>query len=208
MENENFLLKYLGNKQVVEHVTSLVYSKKNLQLIVRNPRKSFYGNMIYSKRNDWFKIYINQNLSPSFFLYVFLHEYAHVLTHLQFGLKVKPHGKEWQNSFFMLLQEAMDKALFENNIHAEIEKQFFKTRVYSNLRDSHIKSLMDKIDLGKEQHCIKDIPLNSIVLLSNNMKLKIEKKIRTRYVCADMNSKKKYLVPGFMAVKEVIVKSV
>jgi len=205
MENENLLEVHLINKYVIEHINALTGSKNNLKLIIRNPRKSFYGNMIYAKKEEKYKIYLNRNLSPNFFLYVFLHEYAHVLAHLQFGRKIKPHGKEWQKSFFILLQEAMDKGLFESNIHAEIEKQFFKTCVYSNMRDSHIKSLMDKIDLGKEHHYIKDMPIHSVVVLPNNLNLKIEKKIRTRYLCSDMNSNKKYLVPGFMTVKEVVI---
>ncbi len=204
MSFENPLEKYVSDKRVVEYITSFVNSLKNLSLIIRNPRNSFFGNMIYSKKCNTYKIYINKNLSPSFFLYVFLHEYAHTLTHLRYTDKVKPHGKEWQYNFLNLLQDASNKGLFEENIKNEIQKQLLHAHIYSNTRDRYIKSMMDKIDLGKKESFLSDIPLQSTVLLSNNMTVKIEKKIRTRYLCSDVNSDNKYLVSGVMTVKEVI----
>ena len=128
MSKEHILFKFVKNNKVVEHIDQLVNAIPNLSVKIEMPRNTKLGYMKYDVVNNFFIISINNNLSPSKFLYVFLHEYAHLLVAQKYK-NAKPHGYEWQIEFFKLLKEAIQKELFHISIAQTILKEFFYDKV-------------------------------------------------------------------------------
>jgi len=207
MSNEHPLFQFVKNENVVKHIDDLINAIPNLRVKIEIPRLTKLGHMKHDKFKNIYIISINNNLSPSKFFYVFLHEYAHLLVVQQWGHNLKPHGIEWQETFFKLLYQAIEKNLFHPIIANTIVQQFLKPSVYSRKRDSLILETINKIDNPTILTYVKDLNPGSIFQLKNGLQLKIIEKRRTRYICQDQHSKNKYLVSSFAVVDKIIKKS-
>lgn len=86
------LIPYIP-KKAIEHVVAIL-KKHDITLRIETPRKETLGYCI------WYQniIGINNDLDKDRFLSVFMHEYAHYLTHL-FFLIVPVHGSEFYYCF-------------------------------------------------------------------------------------------------------------
>ena len=54
-----------------------LYSSVNVSLIIKNPRKTKFGDFKPLKKSGWSQITINNNLNEYGFLITALHEFAH-----------------------------------------------------------------------------------------------------------------------------------
>lgn len=203
MSKEHILYKFVKNEKVVEHIDQLVNAIPNLQVKIETPRSTKLGYMKYDINNDFFIISINNNLSPSKFLYVFLHEYAHLLVAQNYK-KPKPHGYEWQIAFFKLLQDAIQKELFHASIAQAIIKEFFYDGVYSKQRDFSVSITINKVDHTTQSLYIKDLKIGTIFTIKNGMQFQLLEKKRTRYLCNEIKTNKKYLISSYAIIDKVI----
>ncbi|NSW44950.1 MAG: SprT-like domain-containing protein [Bacteroidales bacterium] len=200
------LFPFVKNEKVVEYIDNLVKAIPNLKVKIEPPRHTKLGYMKDDKSKHIYIISLNNNLSPSKFLYVFLHEYAHLLVVKQYKHKNKPHGIEWQQTFFNLLNQAIENQLFHPQITDTIIKQFLKPFIYSKKRDALIIEAINKIDHPTPIIYVKDLNPGSIFQLSNGFQFKMIEKRRTRYICENLQSHKKYLVSSFATVNKIILK--
>lgn len=203
MSKEHILFKFVKNNKVVEHIDQLVNAIPNLSVKIEMPRNTKLGYMKYDVVNNFFIISINNNLSPSKFLYVFLHEYAHLLVAQKYK-NAKPHGYEWQIEFFKLLKEAIQKELFHISIAQTILKEFFYAGVYSKQRDFAISIAIDKADHTKQPLYIKDLKIGTIFTTKNGMQFQLLEKKRTRYLCNEIKTNKKYLISSYAIIDKII----
>lgn len=70
------------------------------------------------------------DLNPYALLFVFVHEWAHLLTQKQYGNEVYPHGKEWKRNFKTLFKPFFTSRIFPNDILQVIAGYFEKTSRY------------------------------------------------------------------------------
>lgn len=204
MNIEHPLLKYVKNKESALFIEELIAKQSNLKLLIVSERKTHIGLMQYHKLKDDFKISINNNLTPSYFLYVFLHEYAHLqVTVNNQAKRTKPHGKEWQQSFFSLLKQAIERKLFDTTIEKAIQEHFFKKEIYSRKRDFIISNIIFEAETQSTKMFVSDLKIGDIFTANKTLQLKVLEKRRTRYLCQDIHSKKKYLVSQYMPVSHV-----
>lgn len=75
-------------------------------------------------------ISLQVELNPYALLFVFLHEWAHLLTHDQFGDSVTPHGKEWKENFRKTFEPFHSPEIFPGDILSAIDTYFVKTSRY------------------------------------------------------------------------------
>ncbi|GAB4450489.1 MAG: hypothetical protein Fur0028_05980 [Bacteroidales bacterium] len=203
MKQKHILYQFVKNEKVVNFIDQLILAIPNLHIKIELPRITKYGHMKHDKLKHLFTISINNNLSPSKFLYVFLHEYAHVLVAQQFKT-YKPHGNEWKTSFFKLLHNAINNELFHPSIVQAIHSEFFSNFVYSRQRDFVISQAIDKADNITPSLYIKDLEPGTTFMLKNEMLLLLLEKRRSRFLCKDVNTNNKYLVSSYAIVDKVI----
>lgn len=85
---------------------------------ITKERRTKWGDYRWPQRNhDYHEMSVNGDLGKSLFLWVFLHEAAHLMTHLKYAL-VKPHGHEWQGELARLRGEHV--AWFPADIRPQI----------------------------------------------------------------------------------------
>jgi hypothetical protein len=83
-----------------------------IHLRITLPRKSVLGTYLAPVGRNYHIITINGDLNKYEFLYVFLHEYAHLLAHFN-GEGYPPHGIGWKNTFRELLHYFIQKSIFQ-----------------------------------------------------------------------------------------------
>jgi hypothetical protein len=206
MSKEHFFYPFVKNEKAVDYIDQLIKAIPNLKIKIEQPRRSKLGYMKQDKIRNIYTISINNNLSPSKFLYVFLHEYAHLMVAQKYKT-YKSHGYEWQQAFFGLLSEAIQKTLFQPNIAQTIIKQYFHKGVYSRQRDFIISRSIDEADQVAPALYIKDLAVGTSFMLKNGMHFILLEKKRTRFLCSELKTNKKYLISSYAIVDKVIKKT-
>ncbi len=167
-------------------------------LKLRKARKTKLGDFRRDPATGKFQITLNENLEAPMFCLTFLHEYAHLLVSKKYGRRVDPHGKEWKKEFADLLDLIKDHPLFSPQQKAGIRKiqsnppasLSSKASIYRaflpGLKDN--EQLVEAIAEGTEFHY-------------EGRNFKVLQRIRTRSLCKETESGRKYYFPFSVRVE-------
>lgn len=184
--NSNFQT-YIPSK-AIEGVQSLM-EEYNINLKIVNQRQTKHGDF-RKLPNGKFQITINNNLNPYQFLLTLVHEIAHHVTFKKHG-HVRPHGKEWKQTFQHLMLPFLNPSIYPENILSPLANYLKNPKAST---DSDVKLSLalreNKAETGKS--FIFDVPLNAIFVFKNK-KYRRGLKRRTRYECLQIDTKRLYL---------------
>lgn len=105
----------------------LISGYKNLTIKTVHSRKRTLGNYRQCGNGEHL-ITINDNLSPYTTLVVLIHEIAHLETRLRYGKSVPAHGKEWKQTYTILLKSFIYSNIFPKSIAENIMLHAMKPR--------------------------------------------------------------------------------
>jgi SprT protein len=115
MPKQSAPLEYLSKfipAAAVPRVLEYLHQYKEVHLTITRERKSILGDYRHATTDKNHRISVNGNLNPYAFLITLIHELAHLVTFIQFGHKVSPHGREWKDLYATLLKDFMGKEIF------------------------------------------------------------------------------------------------
>jgi SprT protein len=146
------------------------------------------------------RISVNYDLNPYAFLVTAVHEFAHLHTWNEHKHKAKPHGTEWKNNFKKMMQPFFEKDVFPADVkHAIIS--YLDNPAASSCSDLTLFRSLRKYDAPKESvTTVEKLPVKALFKLKDGRVFQREEKLRKRYKCIEVNSKRIYL---FSAVAEV-----
>jgi len=168
---------------------------------VTRPRQSKLGDYCY-RRDRGHQITVNANLNPYSFLVTYIHEVAHLQTFKQYGNKPKPHGKEWKRYF---------KETFQPLLKPEILPIELINPLTEYLKDPAATTQGAKPLMNALRQFDANVDLDSIVLTSIeagenfelNGRIFIKGELRrTRFLCTDQQSGKRYVITANALVKK------
>ena len=176
-----------------------LYGSVNVILIIKNPRKTKFGDFKPLKNSKWSQITINNNLNKYGFLITALHEFAHLLVYEKHKNRVPPHGSEWKRAFKNLLVPVIES----NKLPKDIQKPLIIS--VSNIKSSTCYNyelykaivsrdepnhlcFLEKIENGGR------FQFNGLTFVRGNIR-------RTRFICTELETKKKFLFHGLAKVK-------
>lgn len=172
---------------------------------VQRPRTTKLGDFRYRKDRKIQTITINSDLNPYQFLLTFLHEVAHLHAFQKFGTSHAPHGTEWKKEFQNLISPLLNDAVFPKDILIPLRTHMLNPSASSS-RDLFLMKEMSKYDLvhtsENEDIFLSDLMPGKQFLLSGR-KFKKGETRRTRVLCEEVDSGKKYLVSRLAKVKPV-----
>ena len=142
-------------------------------------------------KNGKFLITVNENLNPYQFLLTLVHEIAHYVTYKKYGA-VKPHGIEWKNTFKELMLPFVNPNIYPNSILPHLAKYLLNAKASTD-SDVHLALALKQENTDPDKNYIFELRKGDNFELKNRTFSLLEKK-RTRYVCIDLVSKKKYLI--------------
>lgn len=169
---------------------------------VTRPRHSKLGDYCF-RRDRGHQITVNANLNPYSFLVTYIHEVAHLQTFKQYGNKPEPHGKEWKRYFRetfqpLLIPEILPTALIIP-LNEYLKNPAATTQgalpLMNALRQFDADTDLDSIVLTSLQTG-ENFELNGRVFTKGELR-------RTRFLCTDRQSGKRYVISSNALVKKV-----
>lgn len=142
-------------------------------------------------------ISVNGDLNPAFFLWVLLHEMAHLDTFVRYGRSVRPHGREWQQAYALQLQHYLH--CFPQEIQPLIVR-YISSLPLSHPRKNDIERQLSLlgIEVGNSFPVLNELTAGSQFALRSHPERRfraIEKR-RTRWLCLCIDDGRKYLISG------------
>ncbi len=198
------LIRHFPDAAVVP--VMLILKKNRIRLIFSRDRKSKLGDFKPRSKELPHRISVNGSLNPYAALLVFLHEYAHLAVHEQYGRSHPPHGKAWKEQFGRLIRQSINEQLFPDAIKKQLLTYSFKVRA-SGLADPTLTRMLRQYDKNAALHnwlFLDELPDGKQFQARNGWLFVKGKKLRSRYRCQCLHNKRPYLISAMTMVKPFI----
>jgi len=163
----------------------------DVHLKIVNERVTRHGD--YRKMpNGQHQITINANLNPYRFLITLVHEVAHLVAFTKFGRMIKPHGKEWKQTFQFLMLPFLRPEVFPMKLLPLLALHFKNPKASSDT-DTKLALALKQYDPLNDKNYIFEIPLNGMFRLYNGKIFKRGNKRVKRYECLEVATGRVYL---------------
>jgi hypothetical protein len=183
-------------------ICTLLWQETPFSLQVKKPRNTKLGDFSYRKDRKIQTITLNSDLNPFQFLLTYIHELAHLRVFEQLGPRHLPHGAEWKRMFQELMNPLLKDTIFPLDILVPL-RLHMKNPSASSARDLFLMKEMSKYDKkeGESQELfLSDLLPGNSFLLAGRQFTKGETR-RTRILCEEIGSGKKFLVSRLAKVK-------
>lgn len=172
---------------------------------ISRSRSSKFGDYIAPFNGKGHRISVNHNLNPYAFLITTVHEFAHLKTWNAHKNKVKPHGREWKSAFRELMQPFFWLGIFPEDVHMAINR-YLGNPAASSCTDLTLFRVLQRYDIPNEHlFTVEKLPENTFFALKNGRVFQKKEKMRKRYRCIELKTKRIYL---FSPIAEVLVVNV
>jgi SprT protein len=161
-------------------------------------RKSKHGDFRITPQGTSL-ITINASSNSYRFLLTLIHELAHWYTYKTFGHRVKPHGREWKQTFQQLMLPFLIPEIFPEPLLMPLARHL-KNPKASAAADIELVKAFRYFDPPKDTVAVADIEEGKQFKLEDGrVFVRGEKRVK-RYLCLEVNTERRYL---FSAVAEV-----
>ena len=184
----------------LEYVKSLILSE-NITIKLKKSRKTKHGDFSV-KKNGFCMITINDDLNQYRFLITLIHEISHYKAYEKYGPYIKPHGVEWKNIFKNLLLPIINSEVFPNDILRTLAI-YTKNPKASSDTDLNLSLALNRYNINQYDY-VFGLSNGSVFKASNDRVYVMIKKLRKRYECMDVLTKKLYLFSPNVKIKEII----
>ena len=174
-----------------------------VHLTVAKERKSILGDYRHRTPYRNHRISVNGNLNAYAFLITLIHELAHLLVFEHFNNKVSAHGKEWKQIYSQLLDRFLKNRVFPGEIENEIFLSLKNPAASSCAEDGLLRALRKYDQQGTRFQLLEEIPKDALFRISDGRVFQRGDKLRKRYRCAEVGSKKVYLFSPVYEVEKV-----
>lgn len=181
------LEKYIPS-EAAPVVTQWILENRVKFRITKN-RTTKLGDYKYDHRTKKHYISVNKGLNTYAFLITTTHEFAHLMAFKEFGFKIKPHGKEWKYCMQELMFDFLP--LLPKDIQLALNNYLSNPKA-SSCSDTALNRVLRRYD-SRAQLWLEEIPLQTPFQLRGKVYV-AEQKRRTRYLCRETESGKKYLI--------------
>ena len=183
-----------------EYVKSLIFSE-NLTIKLKKSRKTKHGDFSV-KKNGLCMITINDDLNQYRFLITLIHEISHYIAYKNYGPYIKPHGVKWKNIFKNLLLPIINPEIIPNDLLRPLAI-YAKNPKASSDTDLNLSLALNRYNMNQFDY-VFNLSNGSVFKASNDRVYVMIKKLRKRYECMDIITKKLYLFSPNVKIKEII----
>jgi SprT protein len=186
-----------------EEVARYLHQYK-VHLTITRERQTILGNYRNKVVDKNHRISINGNLNKYSFLITLLHELAHLLAHEKYGHRIQAHGKQWKEEYGKILSEFIPKKIFP----ADIERSLLislKDPAATSCAEPHLTRVLKNYDVKKEGYFfVEELPAGSLFKVNNGTVFKKGERIRKRFRCVEVATKKVYLFSPVYEVQQLL----
>ena len=183
------LEKYIP--QAAVQATFELIKTNNVHLKIVNERVTRHGD--YRKLPDGqHQITVNANLNSYRFFITLVHEIAHLVAFHKFGRHIKPHGKEWKQTFQTLMLPFIRPEIFPSSLLPLLAIHFKNPKATSDT-DARLAIALKQYDPPNDKNYIFEIPAGGMFRLYNGKIFKRGNKRVKRYECLEIATGRMYL---------------
>lgn len=170
---------------------------------ITKTRQTKLGDFRYRRDRKVQTITINHDLNRYQFLITYIHEVAHFRAFEKYGLNIKPHGSEWKSTFRILFSPLLNESVFPRDILIPLKRHMSNPKASSGA-DLFLSKAIKHYDENKNPSVslLADITPGEVFELQGR-KFQKELTRRTRVLCQEVNTGKKYLISAHAEVKKV-----
>lgn len=183
------------------------FNSNPVKLYVKSDRITKYGDYRKAIQGHSARITINEGLNPYEFLLTLVHEMAHhgisdqgwyILKRSTLSRMMakspgpRPHGAEWQANYKKLMAPLLTGEVFPEDLLCVLKQYFRKPRATMK-GDYQLVMALKKYDDPDGSEFVEHLPENSIFHLPDGRSFIKKEKLRKRYRCHSLDSKKIYL---------------
>ncbi len=183
-EAVDWVYGYLNRHKVHFHIT--------------RKRSSKYGDYRWpGPQHPFHEISVNGDLAPHLFLWVLLHEAAHLETRLAYGSRVAAHGHEWQRQYATLLLDSID--FFPGELKDSIRAYAHRIPLSHTLGRRIEEELQGHGNSsGEPVTHLDDLPVGTLFRLASkpDMLFVSLNRRRTRWLCSEQGTGRQFTVSG------------
>jgi SprT protein len=168
------------------------------------PRQTKLGDYQHDPRRGHI-VTVNGDLNPFAFLVTYIHEVAHLQVFAQYAYSQEPHGLAWKKQF----RETFAPLLEAHILPIELEKalrNYLQNPAAATYRDKNLSAVLRTFDTKVEnifnQITLGEVPINTVFQFKKRIFVKQETR-RTRVLCEETSTKKRYLISS-EAVVEIV----
>ncbi|ELR68083.1 hypothetical protein C900_01162 [Fulvivirga imtechensis AK7] len=196
---KNKLSKYFPEPAI--HYCYTLWRDHAFTLKVKKKRASKLGDYRFDPNKKVHTISVNNDLNPYSFLITYVHEVAHLVTFKEHKRSVKPHGTEWKNNFKKLMIPVLNSEVFPDRVLRTLAN-YLKNPKASSCNDHHLMKALQSFDTNKHAISLSEISTGELFKFRHRIFRK-ETLRRTRYVCCEVSTKRKYLISRVAEVERV-----
>lgn len=169
--------------------------------VTRN-RNSKLGDYRFDPRHKDHSISVNHGLNKYSFLITYVHEIAHLVTTERFGRKAMPHGKHWKATFTELMQPLLNDLVFPADVLVPL-KLHLKNPAASTYSDTRLVNALRLYDAANDGLVpLSALDKGDIFEFNNMMYTRLELR-RTRVLCLQADTRRKYLISKLAMVRSL-----
>ncbi|PKP40661.1 MAG: sprT domain-containing protein [Bacteroidetes bacterium HGW-Bacteroidetes-12] len=177
------------------------FEQRFFLLKITQKRTTKLGDFRHAFNGKPCRISVNGNLNKYSFLITLTHEFAHLLVWDKHQNEPKSHGKEWKTEFAKLMHVHLQRGVFPPDLEKVLIKHLQNPPASSQV-DMKLVETLKKYNNTPPALLLKEIPEGAIFALENKRMFKKMEKRRTRILCEEVATKKRYLIH---CLAEVIV---
>ena len=174
-----------------------IYWKVNLAIVPR--RNTKHGDFRMLSKGVH-RISVNNYSNPYRFLITLIHEIAHLVAFKDFGISIKPHGKEWKSCYKKLMIPFLNPKIFPKDLLNLLVFHFKNPRASTDV-DFNLVIELNKFDLETEKNYIFELDFGTIFEIHNGRTFVLVSRRKKRYECKEVSTEKKYFFSPHAQVK-------
>ena len=181
-----------------------LWEESRFHFFVKKPRNTKLGDFRFRRDQSIQTITLNADLNPYQFLLTLIHEIAHLRAFAQHGTAHAPQGPEWKAKFKQLLEPVLNESTFPRDLLVPL-KLHMRNPSASSARDLFLMKEMSKYEVvpAKENtFFLSDLAPQTHFELAGR-KFKKGETRRTRILCEELGTGKKYLVSRLARVNKL-----
>tara|TARA_B100000900_G_C20440913_1_gene659008 strand:- start:36 stop:641 length:606 start_codon:yes stop_codon:yes gene_type:complete len=148
------------------------------------------------------QITVNEMPNPFRFLITTVHEIAHLVTYKDFGLGVKPHGKEWKHTYKKIMMPFLTAEIFPVELLKVLQLHFRNPKASSDT-DSQLALALNKFDPENEKNYIFELEKGTVFEIHNGKRFIRGERRTKRYECKELQGRRLYLFSPHAQVTKI-----
>ncbi|MEM7108909.1 MAG: SprT-like domain-containing protein [Bacteroidota bacterium] len=198
--NDRQVFEHFFPPKTVDFCFSL-WKHYNFTFKIKPKRSTKLGDYRFDPSTSKHTISINNDLNRYSFLITYLHEVAHLITFKKYKHKVAPHGKEWKEVFKDLMRPVVMKKVFPDILNKQVIR-YMQNPKASSCNDHNLSIALNQYDANPGS-TLQQLATGDLFKLGTKTFRKQSLR-RTRYICQEMKTGRKYLISKSAQVKPLV----